>query len=137
MSRGSLRPRPLLGWMRHRTADILEEIIRHCALSSSLSTTCTVQAYNKECPPAIEDRATRRQRPPELPCEGLVSDGSQGSVVLIPKPAPLAVQNEDFQATFRGLPDFKNTRVMLHRIGLVKSFPNSGLKIITRYYFGR
>ncbi len=29
-----------------------------------------------------------------------------------------------FKATFRGLPDSKNTEVMLHWIGLVESFPN-------------
>ena len=42
------------------------------------------------------------------------------TVVVDLKPAPSAVQ-KFFKATFRGLRDFRNTRIMLHGIGFVKS----------------
>ena len=41
-----------------------------------------------------------------------------------------------FRASFRGLPDFKNTRVMLHWIELVESFRNVVSKLSQDLYFG-
>ena len=48
---------------------------------------------------------------------------SNATVVLILQPATPAVRIS-FRAPFRGIPDSKNTRVMLHWIGLVEIFPN-------------